>query len=768
MIFSHTRKGEKAMVKSRKLVSLALCLTLTATVFTGCGKKGAQKGSTDNVADYDHIYREDKFTLSEEADVSELNRIGAYKDRVYVYGQSYGSDDGNGEFKFLSFKEDGTDVKQFSVSAKASSENETIYFNQAICDGDGNFYMVKNVYNYGEDEDNYDDYYLEKYSSEGEQLWQSQITDTDITGDGIYIIEGRGVLTYGGSKIGLFSEEDGKLIKDYDTGVEYLQQLVPKDNNVLIYTWDDDGYKLQEFSLDDGKVGKDIEFPGSFSNYSYCLQGTYSDLLLLARDGIYTYNYGDSDVTYCCSYIDSDINSDMVEGAVQLSDTEFLLLLMDEEDYTYKLTKVVKVPAEEAKSQEIITLACYWMDSTVRNAIVDFNKSNPKYRISVTDYSLYDTDNDYGAGVTKLNTDIVAGNVPDIVLASTELPMEAYAAKDIFMDLDPLIEADSEFAPDDYLQNVFDSFRRDGKLYSLVPAFSVYTIAVATSAVGGKTSWTMKDMKQIADSKGIEYKDMFGFGYTRNNIMSMAVYLNASSYINWDKHECYFDSDEFKEFLTFMKEFPEDYDYSNYEDTSDYWRKGKALAELEYLGDFDSYKDVLRGTFGEDVTMIGFPTNDSAEGSSGSAIIPTNEICISASTDKKEGCWEFLKSFFNDEYQQKYVDYGYFPVKRSTFEKMADDAMKPETWINEEGVEETYTPTMYVGGTEVEVTPLTQAERDYIVGFIEGVTEHVVYDEEIFNIISEEAAAYFNGQKSVDDVAGIIQSRINIYVNENS
>ena len=47
--------------------------------------------------------------------------------------------------------------------------------------------------------------------------------------------------------------------------------------------------------------------------------------------------------------------------------------------------------------------------------------------------------------------------------------------------------------------------------------------------------------------------------------MSMAVYLNASSYINWDKHECYFDSDEFKEFLAFMKEFPEDYDYSNYE-----------------------------------------------------------------------------------------------------------------------------------------------------------------------------------------------------------
>lgn len=757
------------MVKSRKLVSMALCLTLTATVFTGCGKKKSGSGSSDNVADYDHIYKEGEFTLSEEVDVSQLDRIGAYKDRIYVYGQSYEEDSENGEFKFVSFKEDGSDVKQFSITADPASENEAIYFNQAICDADGNFYVIKNVYNYGEDEDNYDDYFMEKYSSDGEQLWQSKISDTDITGDGIYIVEGKGILTYGGSKIGLFSEEDGKLIKDYDTGVDYLQELIPKGDNVLVYTWEDDGYKLKEFSLTDGKMGKDVEFPGSISNYNYCLQGTHSDLLLLTRGGIYTYNYGDSDITYRCSYIDSDINSDMVEGAVELSDTEFLLLIMDEEDYTYKLSKVVKVPAEEAKSQEIITLACYWMDSNVRNAVVDFNKSNSKYRISVNDYSLYDTDNDFNAGVTKLNTDIVSGNVPDIVLASTELPMEAYVSKGIFMDLDELIEADSEFVVDDYLQNVMDSFRRDGKLYSLVPAFSIYTVAAATSTVGGKSSWTMKEMKQIADSKGIAYKDMFGLGYSRDNIMNMAVFLNASSYIDWDKHECYFDSDEFKEFLSFMKEFPEEFDYSNYsEDTSDYWRKGKALVDLEYMGDFDSYKSVLRGTFGEDVTMIGFPTNGSMEGSSGSAIIPTNEICISASTDKKEGCWEFLKSFFSEDYQQKYADYGYFPVKKSIFEKMADDAMKPDTWINEEGVEETYTPSMYIGGTEVEITPLTQAERDYIVGFIESVTEHVVYDEEILNIISEEAAAYFNGQKSVDDVATIIQSRINIYVNENS
>ena len=39
-------------------------------------------------------------------------------------------------------------------------------------------------------------------------------------------------------------------------------------------------------------------------------------------------------------------------------------------------------------------------------------------------------------------------------------------------------------------------------------------------------------------------------------------------------------------------------------------------------------------------------------------------------------------------------------------------------------------------------------------------------DDEISKIINEEAEAFFKGQKSVDEVAGIIQNRVNNYVGE--
>ena len=51
-----------------------------------------------------------------------------------------------------------------------------------------------------------------------------------------------------------------------------------------------------------------------------------------------------------------------------------------------------------------------------------------------------------------------------------------------------------------------------------------------------------------------------------------------------------------------------------------------------------------------------------------------------------------------------------------------------------------------------------------------NVAKPVSYNgnSEVLKIINEEAAAYFSGQKSVDEVASIIQSRIKIYVSENS
>ena len=62
--------------------------------------------------------------------------------------------------------------------------------------------------------------------------------------------------------------------------------------------------------------------------------------------------------------------------------------------------------------------------------------------------------------------------------------------------------------------------------------------------------------------------------------------------------------------------------------------------------------------------------------------------------------------------------------------------------------------------------PLTQEQVDYFMNIINSVDGSYNYDDELVTVVSEEAAAFFAGQKSAEEVAKLIQSRVQIYVNE--
>ena len=67
---------------------------------------------------------------------------------------------------------------------------------------------------------------------------------------------------------------------------------------------------------------------------------------------------------------------------------------------------------------------------------------------------------------------------------------------------------------------------------------------------------------------------------------------------------------------------------------------------------------------------------------------------------------------------------------------------------------------------EVEIVPLTDKQVEMYRDIVSRVDREYNYNTEIMNIIDEEAAAFFAGQKSASEVAKIIQNRANTYINE--
>ena len=61
---------------------------------------------------------------------------------------------------------------------------------------------------------------------------------------------------------------------------------------------------------------------------------------------------------------------------------------------------------------------------------------------------------------------------------------------------------------------------------------------------------------------------------------------------------------------------------------------------------------------------------------------------------------------------------------------------------------------------------MTQEQADKLMELIESTDKVANYDSAIYDIVTEQAAGFFAGQKSAEEVAKLVQSKANIFVNE--
>lgn len=333
------------------------------------------------------------------------------------------------------------------------------------------------------------------------------------------------------------------------------------------------------------------------------------------------------------------------------------------------------------------------------------------------------------------------------------------------MDFYELMAEDSSFNKEDYLQNVFEAYEYKGKLYQLIPSFYINTFVGKTADVGEDFTWTMEEALALQASMP-EGTNLFS-NMIQYDFLYSCLSFSEDEYVNWETGECYFDTDKFIRMLEYAKTLPKDYNFADYEDEAAYqemesqYRDGKTLLMRTALSNFRDYGSWRYAYFGEEITPVGFPTENGIGSSFGAGI----NLAISAQTKNKQAAWEFVKSFLSEEYQEK-RNYN-FPVRLSSLEKLEADAQKKPYYTDEKGNKVEYDMTYWLGNMEIKADPLTKEETGRVVEFIKSVNRVANYNEELMKIVQEEAAGFLEGQKSAQEVAGVIQSRVRIYINEN-
>lgn len=431
-----------------------------------------------------------------------------------------------------------------------------------------------------------------------------------------------------------------------------------------------------------------------------------------------------------------------------------------------------RVDAASVQTKTELTLACLYLDYNLRSQIVRFNKTNPDYRIVVKDYSEYATDDDSNAGLTKLNTEIISGNVPDIIANETGLPLAQYASKGLLEDLWPYIDADPEYSRDKLMAQPLNAAQTEGKLYRLPLDFGVTTAVGLGKVVGEYTTWTLADVND-ALSKLPEGATVFNKYYTQAEMLQYCVAMNAESFMNWQDGTCSFDSDEFRALLEFVKPFPTDYDWqSDSEDYESDYTSLKNGKQLLYPTSLSGFSDLYYtfAALNNDIRFVGFPRED---GSSGNAFNASCTLSISTTCKDKSGAWAFIRSTLSDDYQKNLWNY---PIVKSVFEAKAQEAMTQEYETDADGnqiLDDDGNPIPISNGgmsygnePMIELYAVTQEQYDAVMALIDSTTSFVDYDQNVLSIISDEAAGYFAGSKTVEEASKLIQSRVGLYMQE--
>lgn len=639
---------------------------------------------------------------------------------------------------------------------------------------DGTMYAI--AYSYSED---YSESFqcLTMFDAEGKQKFSQDITE--LSGDSYLdslAVDGEGrIYVSSEGKVLLFDAEGnskGSVIVD-NTGNTWIDTLVRgKDGKVYIgysnYDGNTSSYTLCEVDFDGKKMGASYE---NFPRSSSLAAGVEYDFLISNGREVSGYNLGQKEAEYLFDWLDSDINGNSVRKFSQLEDGRVIAVIEDWENNDRGIALLTKKKAEEAPQKETITIATMGGSYSLQSKAVKFNKANSQYHISVKEYVNYDNfnENTWSDALTNLNNDITSANCPDLIDLSA-VNIEQLTAKGVLEDLNPYLEKSGKLNKSDFVENILNAYTFNGALISIPVYFNVQTVVGAASMVGSESGWTLDEL--IALSNAHPDAELFD-RVSKQYILQTAMMFNGDSFIDWNTGECSFDSDAFKNILEFVNKFPDEIKWEEGMDSEPTRiQNGEVLLARSYIYDFNQlqmYNEIFKG----DYNCIGFPTVD---GTGGHALSGGDAYAITAKSGHKDGAWEFLESILTEEDNERY--WNGFPTIKTRLDNMKKKAMEPDYILDENGeilkdengepvISEGTSSVSYEDGWSYTYRKPTQEEIDKVVELMDNARP-VSYNgnDEITKIINEEAEGFFKGQKSVDEVVGIIQNRVKIYVGE--
>lgn len=533
--------------------------------------------------------------------------------------------------------------------------------------------------------------------------------------------------------------------------------------------------QIKELNLASGTLGKSVQanYLAAFDD----MQETENGLFVTMASGCYQFDIEKGELRQIFDWNDTDIRRDAVEGAkiFPKDENEILAISVTYDEFreyinVIHLTRAEKNP-HAGKRMVVVGGVDLAENDFFLSFLYDYNHDpKNKARAVVVDYSEESVDEaNYADIETQIYLDILSGEGPDVLMNLSD--SSAFQTGAVLDDMNPYLDGADGISRDDYFDNILRAMEKDGKLYHVPIRVILTGFQVNSDIIQKKDGWTFEEFEDAANNvpAGISFVE----GMKYDDFLGTLLYCNMSSFVDYGKKTVDFQSEKMRRLLQLTAKFgvrdiPADEGMdTQYDENMGFYLVSENRTDMKFeAGLLAARKRTISNLFGYcinkdnlgfDTSYLGYPS----ESGQGMAIYIDSSVGIVSTSKFKDLAWDLIRAYM--EYDPKLSEYTVgLPINRQTFE----DEME----IQRQNMQKDYDRTMELvgkGGEFYGVLPLaTEEDIDEIRRLMSIATDAYCYDKAMLDVVLEESAGYFAGDRSEDDVLKTIQNRASIIAKE--
>ena len=791
------------MKKLTKAVAAGLAISMMVPVFAGCKKnRGGEKVSGD-----DAWFNLNKISLeqvhdSSEFDYANTNYMCTYEDGyVFRLGASRKIPEGtdpetiNMNDYYVDelevYDASGNITNTFDLQSLVNQVSGDYVSVSSVNPTDGGFYADVTSYNYTTQASRTYRSYIDMASGT-----MSPLTEAQNNGDLVSTLVGQGGSEESSTTLGAytfrkvwFSESATGTVSSYDivvTDVDGnvneidLRSLYPNqevfnisnfidmgDNKVVVLATssDDDivfiiDLNTMTATLDNG----DWEWLNSKAYMIRQVDGSGS--VLRDDDGIYTIDFANKTFVPLFLYTSSNVNAYEIASLTPIyvtadralfSGTAYNPMPVDSNSTEVKIYEFTKADSNPNAGKTILDIACIGsLNYPLCQAVCEFNGNNAdyflrfdmKYQIEVNNSQGDSSENEDNAATTlgnQLAIDIMSGTGPDLIVNGAQFGM--INNDEYLLNLSDFISENCN--SDAYYTNIFETSKIAGELFQVPLCFGIQGIVTNASYVDpDQIGFTFEQYQEFVEGpcNGTPPINQGRMYFFLTSLNCMTDLMNEDQIVNYD-------NEAFRALAEYTAQHVNEVMPSEGDE-------GYIEEPESYMSIISNVSGYFNATKNGQYAILGLPSYDGR----GPIITSSNSVAISAQTIAPDACKEFVSILLGEEIQVLYGYQGGLPVDRSAFETASNKYVESYNNNIDMNLRRFTEAQMILYGMTTE--HMDDSATADLSALIDSLSGWCINDGSINAIIREEMPAYFEGQKTLEQIIPVLEDRVQTVINE--